>query len=400
MKTIELKEFLPLQPNYPQVAPTDEYYCSVANKLASIWEKGDVFKKIPESVARRVSLCLTGYLQDIISDAGIWRSFINGCKKLYGFYVPFHEEPEEYIEYELNREDVRFLVWYAVAMNYEDMRDLYPHDAGLLAYADMLYDYLESIYEESPVPEEYNIARGLDLYDENDKEEIYHLGRWLSLHCYLMTPAFALTLREIISDPEIMKDKDYILLQKRLDAAVTEDPTGPLALFIPEWIRLIVEDKLPSESHDEGTENHPYYDRFVKATDGKEIAFFPTYKDLNDFFINSLGWETNQEHLPMMKSEKDFVALVNRRKGMLVARNVAKCIASPDNPYYDRDFALKNAIRMLTERGFCPADLVKYCFKHGYIRDASFPGSDGDTELVSKNWDLIARCYLQEYYRD
>ncbi len=400
MKEIELQEFLPLQPSYPQVSQTDEYYCKVANRLISVWSDGKVFKNIPESLVRRIALCLTGYFQDIISDAGVWRSFINGCRKLYGFSVPFHPTDETYVEYELNRVDVRFLVWYAVSMYYEEMRDLYPHNIELLQLADNLFDYLESIYDESPVPEEYNISRGLDFYDENDKESIYHFGRWLAMYCYLMTPAFALTLREIISDPEIMKDKDYILLQKRLDEAVTEDPTGPLALFIPEWIRLIIEDKMPSDDIDESKGIHPYYERFIAGTDGKEIAYFGTYTELNDFFINVMGWEKDQEHLAMMKSDKDFVILVNRYKGMLVARNVAKCINDPANPYYDKEYAIINAIKMLTHRGYCPADLVKYCFKHGFITDACFPDSDKDTKLVKANWDFIARCYLQEYYRD
>ena len=99
-----------------------------------------------------------------------------------------------------------------------------------------------------------------------------------------------------------------------------------------------------------------------------------------------------------MKNEQDFVLLVNPAKGMLLAKNVAKCIADPGNPLYDKAYANIMAIELLAVRGKCPADLLSYIEENDWLPDAQFPGS-GDTELVRRHWDFIARCYLQEFYR-
>ncbi len=394
---ISKKDFLAWQPNYPTITETDPYYWEFANRLASIGEESAMGKKVPASLIKRVALTLTGYIQDVISDSGIWRSFVEANRKLYGWSVPFHELPENYVDYELNREDVRFLCWYAIAMSYEDMRDLYPHDKELLEMADTLFDHLESVYEDAPQPETYNISRGLDFNDPEDGHDIFKLGQWLFLHCYLITPAFALTLSEIMSDEKLRDPKNITLLHERLDKAMMENPTGPLALFIPEWIYLILNGKFLTRREDKADGIHPYYEKFVKATDGKTLAYFDTYEKMNKFFIDHLDWEKDMEHLPMMKNDKDFVLMVNKHKGMLAARNVAKCIASPDNPYYDKEYAREHAFELLTVRGLCPADLLQEIFANNWLPDATFPGTD-DRALVNANRDFIARCYLQQFY--
>ncbi len=393
---ISKQDFLAWQPKYPEITETDPYYWEFSNKLVEVAKDNSFYKELPQGVIKRVSLCLTGYLQDIVSDAGIWRSFVEANRKLYGWSVPFHDTPEEYIDYELNREDVRFLVWYAVAMGYEEKRDIYPHNVKLLELADLLFEYMESIYEEAPVPETYNISRGLDFNDQEDSKDIYRLGQWLFLHCYLITPAYSMTLGEIMSDPELRKQENLPMLHERLEQSMMQDPTGPLALFISEWLYLILNGKLLKRKEEQG-DIHPYYDRFTKATGGKTIAFFDTYESMNRFFIEKLGWEAGEEHLPMMKGERDFVLMVNKYKGMLAARNVARCIASPDNPFYDKEYAKNHAFDLLTIRGLCPGDLLRMIFENNWLPDARFPETD-DTKLVGENGDFIARCYLQQYY--
>lgn len=59
------------------------------------------------------------------------------------------------------------------------------------------------------------------------------LGNWLFLHSYLLTPAYSLSLRDILMS-ENHEDPDYTAkLNKRLEDAMMQDPTGPLALFAP-----------------------------------------------------------------------------------------------------------------------------------------------------------------------
>lgn len=399
MEKISFNEFLFKQPSFPERTATDMFYLAVANKLLDTCVGDSFCTTLPETVLKRLSIGLAGYLQDIVADAGIWRSFVDANRKLYGYTVPFHHVGEGYIDYELNAEDVRFLVWYTIAMTCEDLRDLYPLDTQVISLADKLFDILSSVYDEAPVPEGYSLAHGLDLHDPEDAEKIYHLGNWLFLHCYLTTPAFALTLSEIMMDTDMMMSKDVTRLQSRMEQSMMEDPTGPLALFVPEWVRLLIDGSLPDSKAAASDNVHPYYAAFTAATGGKELAYFGSYDEMNRFFIDKMGWDRNEEHLPVMKNETGFVIMVNRRRGMLVARNVARCIADPDNPYYDKDYASGHAFDFLSVRGRCPADLVKYVCSRGWLPDASFPHS-GDTDIIVENWDFVARCYLQQYYRD
>lgn len=401
MEKISKNEFLFNQPSFPKETTTDSYYLSLANKILVKLIDSGILSEWPEGVVKRVALYVIEYYQDVISDGGVWRGFINACRTLYSRDIPFFSGNENYIEYELNKEDVCFLVWYALAMNYEEKRVLYPLDKRIVESAALIYDELERHYDDSPVPEDFNITHGLKFNDPEDAEAIYHLGNWLFLHCYLMKGAYALTLGEILSDKELLKPDNAVMLQERLEQSMMEDPTGPLALFITEWLYLLVDGKMPAEKNsdkEESNENHPYYTKFTKATGGKIVKYFDSYSELNEFFISALGWTAGEEHLPQMKNEKNFVLMVNPKKGMLLAKNIAGNIADPDNPYYDKEYAKTHAIEMLTERGVCPGDLLKYVCDNGWLPDAVFPGTD-DHQLVKENWDFIARCYLQQYYR-
>lgn len=384
----------------PQETETDKYYFNLCNSLVEIAEERHLFPSYPKKVVERAALALIGYYQDVICDAGIWRSFITECRRLYGHTLPFYsDEKDEYTDYELNKADVRFMVWYSLSMNYENRRVCYPFDKEILEGADTWYEELEKVYDESPIPVDYRFSSELEIHAEEDRATIMKLANWLFLHCYLMTPAYAMTLTEISSEYDLSKDEGIIELQKRLDASMWEDPTGPLALFLGEWLYLIIEQKpAPEPKFQETKEEHKFYTAFTRYTGGKNLQFFSTYEEMNSFFIAALGWAEGEEHLQQVKCDRDFVLMVDPQKGMLLARNIAKCVASPDNPLYDKEYAGKYAMELLTERGCCPGDLLRYICEKSWLPDAVFPGTE-DRELVSANWDFISRCYLQQYYR-
>lgn len=403
MEKLTFQQFLLRQPSFPEKQPTDEYYFALCQRLIDIAANSGLMGDYHPSVIQRTMLAVVGYYQDVICDAGPWHAFIDHTKSMYGRQLPFFEIPDDYMDYELNLADVQFMIWYASSMYSDRQRCCYPLDEKLMNLAKIVFDELERVYEEAPMPEGFCFGRELEMHDPDDQNAIFALGNWLFMHSYLLSPAYALTLSEILTEPEIAKGDDMEVIQKRIEQSMNEDPTGPLALYLGEWVSLIVNGKLPRQpkgnSHTEEPAEHPYYTAVTKANGGKPIMFFRDYQTLNRFFIDVIGWEDNQEHLPVMKGHTDFVILVNREKGMLLAKNVARCIASPDNPCYDREFARLHAIDLLTVRGLCPHDLMEYCLEHHWLPDASFPDPDEDTQLVADNADFIARCYLQQYYR-
>lgn len=389
--------------NQSQPAPITDpehllFYVSLANKLADAIPSTELGSSMPEGLVKRLALTLTDYMQDVVADAGVWRSFIVANKELFGYKIPFFEIDESYIDYELNLPDVQFLVWYVIAMLWENYKFINPLDSRIQQLSKTLFVILESQYEDAPVCEEFNIARGLEFSDTEDHKKIYALGNWLFLHSYLLTPAFADTMHEFASEinPE---DTDFATkLNKRLDESMMNETTGPLALFIPEWVYLMLEGRLPKQTENFNPEPHKYYKSFTEFTGGRDIMFFDSYESLNQFFIEALGWEEGQEHLSQVKGQHDYVLMVERDKGMLMAMNVARCIACHENQLYDQNFAEKNAFSLLIMRGLCPGDLLRRIFREGWLPDAHWPDSD-DHEFTAKYADFIARCYLQSYYR-
>lgn len=405
-----MQQFLVRQPSFPDEEPTDKYYLKVANRLLDLTVGSHLLDTVPDGVVQKAVLTVVGYYQDVISDSGAWHAFIDECRRLYGRTLPFFSHGDEYIDYELNLEDVRFIAWYALAMCYEDWRLLSPEAKVVEQLAQLWYDELARLYDDAPEPDGHRIKDELEINNPEDAQSLMKLGNWLFLHCYLMTPAFGLTLMQILSEPGIAAPENITKLHERLEQAMMEDPTGPLALYLREWLYLLVEGHMPPEPKPESdageAAEHKYYSRFVAATGGETIAFFNDYASLNRFFVDALGWEAGEEHLPQLKGSTGFVLMVNRTKGMLLAKDVAGCIAAPGNPYYDRAYASEHAIELLTERGRCPADLLQRVCRSGWLPDAVFPGEYDSEEararahkLVADNWDFVARCYLQQYYR-
>ncbi len=404
---ITQQQFLVNQPSFPAITSTDDFYRNVAERLLTAAIDAGYVKRWPEAVLRGAALVTVGYLQDVVVDAGVWRGFINENRRLYnGRTLPFYFVSDDYIDYELNPEDVRFMVWYSLAMLYEHTRTLSPLDSDVEKIADAWFAIMENCYDDAPVPEDFHLSHELEVHDPEESERVARLAHWLYLHCWLLRPANALTMAEVAEDlPEGEEGRKELAV--RLDKAMNEYPTGPLALYLREWLWLVCEDRMPpmprsqriAEAEARNAEDHPYYTRFTAATGGKLIAYFKTYSDLNEFFITALGWAQGEEHLAQMKASEYFVLLVDRRKGMLLARDVARCIKDPDNEYYDSGYSRCHSMELLTVRGRCPMDLLRYVCGRGWLPDARFPGSEKDAAIVADNWDFIARCYLQQYYR-
>ena len=193
---ITAKDFMLKQPNYPQVAESDKYYMVLAGRLAKIWDNSRLLMNVGDEVRRDVVLAVTSYFQDIIADAGIWRSFSEACDKWYGRPVPLFDRPDDYIDSELNLIDVQFIIWYVIDGESEQYGHgrLSPHDPDVERLARLFHGLLDAVYEEAPVPVEYNMALDVDFSDEQDREKAYDLSRWLFWECYLMRPSSLETL--------------------------------------------------------------------------------------------------------------------------------------------------------------------------------------------------------------
>ena len=246
---ISVKDYMERQPSNPRVEPTDQFYLWIALRLAKLWDESPWLRDLDDAVRRDVVLAVTGYYQDIVADGGLWRSFTRLHGERHGNPLPHYARGEEYVDYELNLDDVRYVMWWTIAGE-EGVDALDPHDAGLEALATAFHMILDEEYEEAPVPEQFCIARRVDLDSPADAQAIYEYAYWLYWRSFLLRPSSQQVMEHAMPEAhEIIRRAGEAdarpLLQDLNDRLMYTMPAGPIPLTIAQWLRLIIDDELP-----------------------------------------------------------------------------------------------------------------------------------------------------------
>ena len=403
---ISVKDYMMMQPNYPKVADSDKFYLQMALRLADIFDRSGLFADIDEATRRNVVLAVIGYYQDVVSDCGIWRSFITIHRQFYGCPLPFFATDDDYCDAELNLDDLRFIIWYVIECHSHEYGNLSPYNADIKQLAEAFFSVLDEEYLSAPNPMEYIMAMDVELDNIGQVNSIFELSSWLFWNSYFMRHAARGAIeeahaeaREIIARHSKPADASPKLSDLN-DRVMLSNPTGPLALTVGEWIKAIVDGELPEKDEDlSGAATHKFYTQLHNATQGKDIAFFDSYDALETFLSDDMQWgQCPEGHLPHLRQADNFVVFGTHAKGILIAQNVAQYIKHPDNPAYDAHLAATEGYQMLTTRGACPIDLLKHAFANGLLCDMRLP-YDPDGSILAANWDFLARLYQQRYYR-
>ena len=376
-----MKDWMDIHP-YKNQQPTDAYFLQLANQLYPYTEMDGILP------VTRKKLCVyaAAYLEDIISELGLWQAFVNKNKELYEVPVPFYDIDKDYIEGEINKEDIQFILWNTFEKMPYNHSFISPKHIGIDQMATYFFNILAKAYEEAPENEFLNSYMKSYTTEEEAEEKL----NWLFGHTYLTEPS--------VQKYEIPAEKKFNI------------PCGPTALFLYEWIMLLKggeEWKLidhlfhieipPTEEFLK--KNKEIYDLFTAGTNGESIVYLDGYEALHKFLTQVLKWPDDENHtLPQMKGDKNFLMMCDQNKGILLAKNCCEWIADPLNPMYNPAEAETHAFKMLVEETVCPPDLLKYVLAHHYIPDAQIP-SVGEKELVQMNADFIARHSLLYYYR-
>ena len=128
----DIKRMLP-NPNEEQT--TDDYYLTLANYLGKLWHQTGLLPELDDEIRKRVVLDAVAYFQDVVADAGIWRSFVKMCRHLYNRPVPFYDEPDDYCDAELNLIDIQFVIWYSLESRLGFQGLVSPLDTHILRLA-------------------------------------------------------------------------------------------------------------------------------------------------------------------------------------------------------------------------------------------------------------------------
>ena len=378
------KDWLEIHP-YKLQQDSDAYFVALANKLYKVCELPSL-----SSVGRKhLCLYLAAYLEDQISGLGLWRAFVKEHEHLYGTSLPFYNLSAEYVEDEVNLEDVCFLIWNTWQKDLTDHAFVNPMDELIQKQAARFMELLDAAYEEAPENASLeNFFKSFGSLDEADKKLTWLFGR-----TYLTEPSMLPYIERVAAD-------DRFII-----------PTGPLALYLFEWIDAIGGDEAwksvkglyleePELPEDMKQRNIETYELFTAAIGGESIVFLDGYEQLHKFLVEGLKWKDDEQHtLPQMKAFRNFVLMVNRDKGILLAKDVCEYIAAPQNALYRKDLAVQHAFDLLTCETMCPPDLLVRSIREGWLPDLQFPAGDYNNDLAVRNADFIARHSLLYYYR-
>lgn len=245
---ITVKDYMERQPGNPKVAETDQFYLWIALRLARLWDESPWLRTLDDDVRRDVVLAVTGYYQDVVADGGLWRSFTMLHDKRHGTPVPHYGRARDYVDYELNRDDVRFVIWWTVNGG-KDHVALDPHDAGLEALATAFHMVLDQEYEQAPVPRQFCIANEVDLDNPDDARHIYDYAYWLYWRSFLLRPSSAAVMQRAMPQAHAIiaqaGDRDARpMLQELNEHLMSSEPAGPIPLTTAQWLHLIIDGDL------------------------------------------------------------------------------------------------------------------------------------------------------------
>lgn len=268
------------------------------------------------------------------------------------------------------------------------LQDAVAQSGGWKAFSDLYYTRYHTYLPFYTLTNQY-------IPDEVNPEDI----------AFILWMLLATVTRRSLEEEGLFIDPFSPLIQETskqvyewIDSAFEEAPINDVPSF-KEWM-ICYDSLLPLTTPlSEITDNYPNknVENCLRYSKGYPLLYFETYTELNHFFINTLGWDDDEDS-PFIEYEDStgFVIYANA-KGMLLACDVACCFKDPHNSLYDKEEAEREGYKLFCIPGCCPYDLLKYGMSRKLFPDVQLPIANGK-EIFHTNWDFIARFYLREYY--
>lgn len=130
--------------------PGDTWYLNFANEALPLLAASSLFADKTADKITRTTLNTALYFQDAIAQTGGWKAFTTRHRMLYGQPLPFYA-CNDYIDDEINRDDVCFLLWKSLSDVHPSFHFQNPHEEALLILAGQLYDRMDTLFEEAPI---------------------------------------------------------------------------------------------------------------------------------------------------------------------------------------------------------------------------------------------------------
>ncbi len=159
---------------------SDPHYAGLATQLHAMISKVPLPPGMPDSLYVQIAVAAAMYLEDIVSEIGVWSAMRRLCERRYGFLLPFYDcKHDGYMLDNTNAEDLMFIVWDAFCKAGASRNMVYsPAAPGIGVIANGLFEALNLVFED--VPENTRLSRWVwDNLRSNDYIKARDVAQWL-----------------------------------------------------------------------------------------------------------------------------------------------------------------------------------------------------------------------------
>ena len=252
-------------------SPTDADYVRIAKAVFDRLRYVSFCAERSDEEMKRMAIKLTLYFEDMVSEIGLWHSFVRKHQQLYGKPLPFYHVEKNYTPDEPHIEDIQFLLWDSTLDDEYSDTLVNPENEALGHAACTIYAYFMELFEDTPIND--------DLYDffheacfTDNFYEVRQVLKWYFFDCYLTSGRFQeSTFDEALDYQMDLCRGNRQVAQSAAEASIAfRYQVGPLALKPQEWLAALLTvhghaDKAANVATIEAKELEPYvlehYDR-------------------------------------------------------------------------------------------------------------------------------------------
>ena len=272
---------------YQNAGTADSYYLKLCKEvyvvltspkhvqLSDFLDKDDI---------KVLSCFLVAYFEDIISGIGLWETFTSEHFKLYNKYLPFYE-PVEYLSNEINVEDIYFLIWYFLSIEYYHETTFSPVFDEILHLGNDIYPIFDREYEFAPENKKLQDFFMVEP-DANDFHKVKEKMKWLGLNSYLFyfqrhefDDEIAKMLEKNKGKEDFEKNMD-IYIYDTIDSHISNKVSPLLALKTKDWMAGVL------------GKNHLLYNDTKNFSDKKTGIFLYQREDTDSLYFKHLATDT------------------------------------------------------------------------------------------------------------
>ena len=156
----------------------------------------------------------------------------------------------------------------------------------------------------------------------------------------------------------------------------------------------------------EKTNEKAAFHDFIKASGEKSFVFCQSQEEISDFLLNKMDYNLKEGlDIPRINTENGAMLMADPHTGLHIQFKLCECIKSPDNPYYNKEEAEKNAIMFIVNPDIIPYQLSCILQDEGMLPDAylnSLQRKEYGQEFIRKNAHFLTdyfhyRCREKDF---